>query len=411
MPRAGSRGLSCRGGFASLLATAVPSCAPEPEVLPLPEPTWFGNHVEIGASVDLEETCAGTLRYVDRYVGELHSVFGVPPEEPIEVYWLPDGVEAYEGCGPTERRLRGCSVGRQAMSERFPVEHELVHAVWDGVGGGSHAAFEEGLATYYGDDFLLDWGDQLPIRDAFAAADEEHGVLPSTYYATVANFVSFIASEFGRESMLELVASTEYGSSVEAVDDRMRSILGVGFDEVVDAYEEMGYWCLPYFARDPAVSCALAQPAACQRVESPSSPTPDISVVIRATLSCGEPGVIGPKHDELWSGHSFEVVTEGVYRADAGLLLAPGAEPTELPTDFRELGTIAIESCSAGCLRGATTVPMQTEEHVLLNLEPGVYRARISRTLEIPEAIGGFALTIRPQDPEAAESLCEANSE
>lgn len=391
----------------SSLAISAIACGP-PEPLPLPEPSWRGENVEVGASVDLDATCRGSLEYVDAYVGALTDLLGTTRDGPVEVYWLADGADAY-GCDA--ERGTGCSFGHRALSQIFPMEHELVHAVAEDLGArpSSHPLLEEGLAMHVGDDFPLDWGRSGSIREVLDDIDAL-GYVPPDGYATAASFVAYLVRDFGWEPVLELVRVSAYGDSRGELNDAVERNLGRTLAQVADAFDAAGYACDPFRARDATISCDLSLPT--------SVPCGDdlllrTGIAAAAGLECGDEGVIGPKLGQLWQSFVFEVPVAGEYVAFAASL-----DPEDETADVARHAWIVIESCAAGCERLMAEVPVTTwrlgawapdEAGVALMLDPGRYRVRLAWDVDAEADVSGLGFEVRPTSLDAFDAFCGAN--
>ena len=130
---------------ATLLSALGCACAPESATGVV---VWESETlVYIDASAG-EALCAGTAPHLDAYVTVLADQLGVSSDLEAPLHYT--YVSSFDD-GPCPKTNEGCAIGNEVYS-RLPVhKHELVHATIDHLGG-THVAFEEGIAVAYGDE-------------------------------------------------------------------------------------------------------------------------------------------------------------------------------------------------------------------------------------------------------------------
>ncbi len=373
-----------KGAWAGIMLIVL-GCAQEDQLLSLPPIAWEGEHVHVGASDDVDELCGGTLPYTDAYFGALKERLGVPASDVAEVYWLPDGIEAYDACHVPEY-ANACAHDGDAFAETLPNEHELVHAANFRSGGYTHPLFEEGSAMYWGDDtrWLFD---ELDVRDALADVDAHDGqYLAPEYYGTAATWLAYLVDTYGEADSFALLDAVTRPADLDDVETSFGSVLGETLDAVIGDYDANYPRCETLHARDATISCTLAEPATCRDTPSDGPASPDVRLVIEADLSCESKAVLGPKRGERWRSYTFEVRTPETYNVFASPL-------PEGPPDFSEWGSIILERCDAGCERFAAAVSMEGGSAFML--EPGTYRIRLARAENAPaETVTGFRVEV-----------------
>lgn len=207
-----------------ILASASLVCACEQNV-ELPDIIWKGERIHYGIDRS-EQLCGGTLEYLDQRAFAMQSKYG---GKPIKYYWV-DDVTPF--CGP---KYKGCATW--ARSEPFGIIfaedalmlHEVAHIRQNRTNIG---ALEEGIAVRFGDPTPLA---TLSPREEFI--DELHAA-PVRFrggYSRAGHFMAFLSETYGWETLLELDDVLADGGTIDAA---MRSIVGVGLDEVLAAYSD-----------------------------------------------------------------------------------------------------------------------------------------------------------------------------
>ncbi|MCX4239369.1 hypothetical protein [Paraliomyxa miuraensis] len=117
------------------------ACAPpQDEAPPI---VWSGEHLDIAPQDDAAEVCAGTLPYMDRYMGLAGAALDV--EVPRTLYVLGSEEE------PNPCNAIACQLGDTIYTSQAPHEHELIHAARQSEPS-AHRFFEEGEAVAFGGD-------------------------------------------------------------------------------------------------------------------------------------------------------------------------------------------------------------------------------------------------------------------
>jgi len=362
-------------------ASVSPACTRAEE---LPGIAWAGEHVEVATFVDVdEEVCGATLNYLDQYAGLLRDRFGTHDDSPTLYYYLPDGVGPYfEECDG----LGGCTDGTTIYATRMPQEHELVHA---SIGFFSYPVLGEGLAERWGGDAAPPAADAIPLSEIFKRADGG-GRLDATDYETVLHFVSHLVATYGEQAVLEVARALDFFDDQGDLDRALQEQLGTDLDTVVSDYETNAEWCRAFHARDPSMSCALAERASC-------GDGTGHFLVVDADMRCESDGVIGTVHeDAVTRSFTFDVDVAGphVFRTEA-----LGEDP---PVDFSEYGWVVLERCEAGC--GHVVGGLFHDE--TYDLEPGRHRILAVRYNPMTD-VNGFRVVINHGTPD--NLVCDAN--
>ena len=383
------------------MCTAVMAAACRGE--PLPELVWFGEHVEVAASVDLEaSTCAGSLPYLDWYAGALRERLGAPSDSPIAYYWLPEDLTAYEGSCPNPK-WNGCVSEGRVFTKIMPHEHELVHAVRAPLEFG-HPLLEEGLAVHLGDDAPLRLGGRFSGADVVADLDD-HDWLPLGHYETASAFYQYLVQEFGGDEMLEMIEHSHWEDSAATLDSKFKERFGVEVSALARDFDEDDGWCAQFNSRDATLACEYAEPASCSAHVSAFT-----TLVIKASLDCDDVAVIGHRYGERARSYSFEIDAQG--QGPYQIIVDPlpaGAEGEE-GARLGDQGRVILEECGVGCGRLISTLGGGEVESAVLNLREGTYRLRVSLDENADPELEGIEIRIVGAGAESIGSaLCDAN--
>jgi hypothetical protein len=274
----------------SAACSVMAGCRPVPSPRDdLPATIPVGEHLRFYTDEAEGAMCAGSLPYMDRYVGELIETHDVPPGHVVSYYWLPNDEELIEevclgsvACGFADATV---------VTPLLPHEHELVHAVRAHFGF-SQDFLEEGAAELWGAHGDRDFDYRSSVEDGIELGVED---LPTTYYGTAGRFAAYMAFELGVEALVEIGKLTGPGSSPTEVDDAFEVVVGTTASEMARSYEGAGWFCGRSVYRDDSVSCAVAERMDC------SLAADDGTLTIDFDLDCGSERFIGPRDGVFWS--------------------------------------------------------------------------------------------------------------
>lgn len=294
------------------IALAAAACAPDPAYVERPPIVWEGARLRFGTDLDTARLCAGTFEHIDAVAEHLVQALGLDPDDApiVDYYWVGEGIDRYCSIGG----LLGCTKpATDEVFSRHPVhQHELVHVLRDG--DTAYPPLEEGLAEYYGDRrFETPFpvlGDEVEL---FESHDGETRLRNSPrWYGRAGHFVSFLASRYGTEALLELTHRSRDGASWDKTRALFGTVLGESFDDIVSARQaeypdcEQNYYRNNDFECDAAVVYEIPpEPSA-----DPASPTTSFEV----SAECDSPRVIGPSFDEQSTIVALEFAEAGHYR-------------------------------------------------------------------------------------------------
>ncbi|MFO0636278.1 MAG: hypothetical protein U0168_25890 [Nannocystaceae bacterium] len=204
-------------------ADADPDDAREPR----PPIVWTGEHLELGTERSLDEVCAGTLPWADRFVGYVGDVFG-NPDAFVSSYWIDEDIERYCTLDVD------CAIGDEAFSRNVVNSHELVHA--SRMTQMPHRALEEGIAELYGGAVLGTY----PLEGDAESLLREHGggaLLPAELYGRAGHFASFLRFAYGEQTLVDLRAASSWEDDWSQTQATFMEVFGVPLAEVVATYE------------------------------------------------------------------------------------------------------------------------------------------------------------------------------
>lgn len=368
--------MSSRGLFdaAWFIPLGVVACAPDGAVRDIPPVVWSGENLDYAPQAGAYEPCAGTLPYMDRYVGLVADAMRMSLDRPV-VYV--HGSEAGETFCPHDGTL-GCAFDDSVYSLVVPQEHELVHAV-RGHEGFSQLFFEEGTAEVFGDDaaFELRVTSRGDLREGIEAASGQHG-LPEQWYPRAGHFVAYLHQRHGPEVTAAILQQTDPYSSAEQAIAVVEEATGVPWAELREEYEAVPE-CDQAHYRYPLYGCE--EPTAL-RVRCDG----DEAVWIEERIACDDSSTVGPRDGEMWKTIAVEVPEDGEY-----LFFAY--------EDVSAVGArITIEECAMGCGKIVHEQGMGLELPLApVWLRAGQYAVRLTR----PEGEdGGVGLTVEGRDCE-----------
>lgn len=334
---------------------------------PLPSLIEIGSHLQVGVPASAPPVCAGTWPYLDRYVGVLKGIHGLPDDYQVNYYWLPE-LWDYDVCS---QDARGCAYREDAYSAVAIEEHELVHAVRS-FHGGSYSFIEEGAAEYWGADDL--WNRHIigETREAIESADGAK--LPGEYYGRAGHFVSYLAREYGVSHVADLARRTEWKGSYDLFEQAFSEVYNASIGAVVEAYESEYPECGRSGFRSNEGVCSSQAPVTCVDGEE------DLRLIVR--LSCDNSTTIGPRDGEIVTYIVFDI---------------PG-QVAIWTVDGPQGGSAILRRCEGGCgFWQEFTIPDD-------GIERWIYGGRYVLRLSIPEGTEGeFQILVRDACLEPAE--------
>jgi hypothetical protein len=364
--------LPCSLAFAPCAA----ACGAEPLDPEVPPIVWSGAHLDYAPLEHAEPVCAGTLPYMDRYVGLAAAAMRVDLDEPlVYVHGSRDDAALCEALGCT-------FIDGRIYSLVAPYEHELVHGVRS-FADWSHAFFEEGAAEMFGGD--SSFPSRIPADGELLEGIETASAgnrLPDAWYARAGRFSAYLHDRHGPNVTEAILRDTDWDASAEAVVDVIEAETEMRFEEVLADYaaepvcHEAAQYRYPLFPCDaPEALRARCDGAVAVRIEE--------------QVSCDDPSTLGPRDGEIWQYVAFDVPVAGEYTLEHASELAPA-------------GWIEVRECAMGC--GAITVANlitrtyadpEAASNPSVFLRAGRYALRLSRPAAAPSAV---SVWIRGED-------------
>ncbi len=330
------------------------ACASSPQADASPEIVWEGQWLRYGRSDSLGPECVGSAHYMDRYVGALAEVFGVPSDFSVSFYYVD------ESSNPCDSLA--CTRGNRIFSQESVQEHELVHAVRS-FRGFSHFVLEEGAAEYWGDDSL-----KYPFRSDVVGdlvdtvANASRDGLPTSDYGVAGRFHALLDEDVGDEALNELLLATSRETSGEQLSMQLDIVTGLdlgAWNESLDAYGA----CDHAVFRNPI--------AACDSVRTVQWCVSGESVPIEEWVGCSDEETLGPRDGEIWKYVSIDIEIEDTY-----VLFIE-------PQPVADGSVVRLKECRGGCttVREEFSVPTQFAPGQTFSAVPGRYLVKLA----IPE--------------------------
>ncbi|MBK6915787.1 MAG: hypothetical protein IPH07_00160 [Deltaproteobacteria bacterium] len=240
---------------------------------------WSGEHLELGTEHSLDEVCAGTLPWADRFVGYVGGVFG-NPDAFVSTYWV-DEDEIEEFCGP----YSACAGAPEAFSQVVVSPHELTHAA-RGTAVPAQSPVEEGIAELYGrapaGTYPLE-GDVTNMLRDFGSGK----LIPPELYGRAGHFASFVRYAYGEDALVALRATSDWNDDWPRTQEVFADALGEPLQTVVQRYEsDYPDACDGAMFRDTNFDCLG------EFIEL-SGADEGMPTVIEQQLACGDAEVFG----------------------------------------------------------------------------------------------------------------------
>lgn len=345
----------------------------DPEIPPV---VWSGAHLDYAPLEHVDPVCAGTLPYMDRYVGLAAAAMRVELDESLVYVHGSRGDEAV--C-----EALGCTfIDGRIYSLVAPYEHELIHGVRS-FAGWSHGFFEEGAAEMLGGD--SSFPSRVPaegeLLEGIELASANHR-LPDAWYPRAGHFSAYLHRRYGPDVTEAILRGTDWDTDTEAVVEVIEAATRMPFDEVLAGYaaEPVCHAAAQY--RYPLFPCDAPEAlrARCDGT---------IAVRIEEHVSCGDPSTLGPRDGEIWQYVAVEVPADGEYTLEHASELAAA-------------GWIEVRECAMGCgaiMEASLITRTYAEPEATSNppvfLRAGRYALRLSRPATAPSAV---SVWIRGED-------------
>ena len=282
-----------RAVLATLAFIGLSACTPA-ETGRIPDFEWEGEWVTIwGFETAVDETCAGTLPYLDDYAGFLANEFGLNHHLGVYRWYSKELFTELEPCG---RPINGCAGLNGIFTNVMPIEHEIVHLVNDQVVL-CPLFLAEGLAEYYGTTSSTPRSRDL----SEILADPGATVFSSRNYPLAGAFTAFLVESHGLDALLEVCERSGFTPTPDEFDEAVEATLGVSTSDLVEQFASFDCTYLEY--RSKQYECG----------RSPSIVIGDEPVELNVTLSCADERTIGPRKSEIWTNNVVQVLEDGVY--------------------------------------------------------------------------------------------------
>lgn len=195
-----------------------------------------------------------------------------------------------------------CASGTTVRSTAAPLDFELARLVLGLVGSpppffSAGAAMIASDALPFGGNTLPGWGD---VQEQLALG----GALDSQQYALAGAFTRFLIDRHGLAAYLKFYASVERRDPLPRIEAVHAEQFGESLTETVLAFDAEGRrWCSSPRFRLKLFECS-----------APAIPWDGDSLLLRRSLTCGDPDVVGPFGDQTARVFStLEVAAAGYF--------------------------------------------------------------------------------------------------
>lgn len=279
----------------ALAGAFMVACSAAPDEYDVPPFEWEGEHIRFATDYDEGDYCAGSLAYLDAYVGKLATLIGEEAADTVDYYWLRDPPGDYgPPCDTT-----ACAIDNRVYTQWLPHEHELVHAMRS---DGAARFFEEGVAVYWGDDLDVLNPLQGDVHSAIAESSEK---VDADSYALAGHFVASLAERFDTATVFELYDETAQHDSAPEIGDGFARVFGESLDEAIDEYESTYPSCEHLVFRSAFFECGAAPMTVCDGE--------DATTEFDVDVSCANPEALGPRQGTVWLNIAIEIPLPGQY--------------------------------------------------------------------------------------------------
>lgn len=261
----------------------------------VPEPIWKGEHLYYGTTRH-ETVCRGSFFRQEQHVVGLAALLGASLPEVIHYTWVTEAnlPDYCEGRGS----LRGCSYddAPYVFSIKSFHHHELAHAVAGLAGLDGPIPFAEGFAEVFNDGGQPDT-DRLPIEGVLRNFESD-----GPGYYTMGLFSRFLIERHGLDVFADFLRSTDRTTTFAQFSPIFEDIFGEPIETAMTDFETYPS-CSEMDNRIAVVDCNL-----------PLEPWQGQTVILSATLGCGQDDVLGPTADNLMlTTRAFRVEQAGSY--------------------------------------------------------------------------------------------------
>ncbi|MCX4240077.1 hypothetical protein [Paraliomyxa miuraensis] len=326
------------------------ACAPPQDESP--PIVWSGEHLDFAPQDAAAEVCAGTLPYMDRYMGLAGAALDV--EVPRTLYVLGSEEE------PNPCNAIACQLGDTIYTSQAPHEHELIHAARQS-DPSAYRFFEEGEAVAFGGDAKRAFNDPTTwgsIRDGLESC--AGGVpLADRWYPRAGHLYAYLRRRHGAHATDELMRTVPRNATQDEAIAALEESTGLAFDDMIADLEAFDPFCeQPLWFRYPLHPC-----------DAPEALRPrcdgDIAIPVGISLGCESTTALGPRDDEVFGYVAIDIPTDGDYRIQAA------------PTGDAH-GMIEIKECALGCSSRFVALPYRELDFEVW-LPAGRYSLRFSR--------------------------------
>lgn len=301
----------------AILLALVCACEQDPV-----DPNWLfhGEWIDVdGRDRTVEDTCAGTFEYLDRYAGALAVEFGVSEHLGSYRWYSSEQDEADDPCSAFNAYACAWPDGGGVDTPLLPHEHEVVHLA-NFAAGACPNALAEGLAEYYS---TLARSPKSVDFDLLVARLEEPSQPfvhpPGREYGILGRFAAFLVERFGLDAILEVCRITGRYPDSDELTSTMESVFDVSTDTLLsDFAAELGPCNSAEFYQSRIFACGAGEAA------------PDAGLVAEEfettyVLDCANESTVGPVGDEIW------IVERVDFEVDATYVIALLDEDGEIP--------------------------------------------------------------------------------
>lgn len=252
---------------------------------------------------DLDEPiCAGTFAFLERRLGMLERVTGLPRDpRGLVFHWIYGRDEIGEYC---VQPASGCTPGRDFYAPLLSYSHELVHAHLDRLGR-PRAWLTEGMAVMLDDEFGGSPDPSITPSDLLRSEDAHY-----LNYSAAGSFTGYLRDRYGMARLLEF-----YEASAGADIDGSLATFGEVFGDDFSAVEQ------DYLATFPRLAVGAPDCDVPEVGWGGSTWSHDFDLVCYDAESIGpQEWIDDPQRALLWSGvtlhapagwYSFDLTSSG----------------------------------------------------------------------------------------------------
>ncbi len=337
-----------RHGWALGLAAAL-ACGNDKDVV------HAGEHVTLIVDPTLD-TCGDLVGHMDRFVELTAEFLGVDLEDKqFLYYWFSN--ERFVATGVCSPGVVGCAAGNRSASYAAPLDHELAHVIFNGIGTppsffaeGAGVAFE--LPT-----FELSLDKSLPGDDDLLEILAKPGKIGAEHYTLAGGFTRFLIDRHGLDAYLAYFADLVDNREMWQIEVVHAARFHESLAATITAFDAERRDCEQRRFRLKLFEC--------------SAPTLDwdgVSLSLHRSLSCEVDDVVGPFED--FTARAFFTIE----------VAEPGLFAVTLASD-EERTTAALGNCG-GCDSEGHTLLIAGDEAQQVWLPTGRYYVALSSDVE-----------------------------